>query len=95
MNDDLLRDAFAELRQSEAARAPRFLTLWPARPKRRQAAALRKFFLATVLLIIVALSVRRHEQPSITAWKAPTDFLLVTPGRELLQSTPDMGGTRR
>ena len=95
MNDDLLRDAFAELRRSETVHAPRFTTLWSARPKRRQAAALRKIVFATLLLVIVAISVRRHEQPSITAWKAPTDFLLVTPGRELLQSTPDLGGIRR
>lgn len=27
-------------------------------------------------------------QPSLTTWKAPTDFLLAVPGGELLDSTP-------
>ena len=52
---------------------------------------------AVVLLIVLALVMipRRPPQPSISAWRAPTDFLLQTPGRELLQSVPDMKGTRQ
>jgi hypothetical protein len=61
---------------------------------------LARFAFATLLLIVLLVSVipfvRRSEprpQPSITAWKAPTDFLLATPGRELLQSTPELRGS--
>ena len=37
---------------------------------------------------------RRPEETtaaSITEWKAPTDFLLETPGRELLRTVPEIG----
>jgi hypothetical protein len=30
--------------------------------------------------------------PLITAWRSPTDFLLRTPGEEVLSSTPSFGG---
>ncbi|HYS55429.1 MAG TPA: hypothetical protein VER58_16855 [Thermoanaerobaculia bacterium] len=88
-----LHDAFVTLRREEAARAPRFDRMWHARPQRR---LVPRFAFATMLLIVVALFfvVRRPEppRPSISAWKAPTDFLLATPGRELLQRTPELRG---
>lgn len=39
---------------------------------------------------------RPHLEPgsqvaSITKWKSPTDFLLETPGTELLRTVPDLG----
>ena len=91
MNDDQLREAFAELRRAEAAHVPRFV----AGRRRRPYTALA--FAAVVLLIvlIVAIIPRRPPAPSITTWKAPTDFLLQTPGHELLQSVPDLKGTRQ
>jgi len=98
MNDDLLRQAFAELRRVEAEQAPPFHGPYvePAlsRLRSRLKPVLRLAF-AALLLIIVVLSFRRPPEPSISAWKAPTDFLLATPGRELLQSTPDLKGIRR
>jgi hypothetical protein len=30
--------------------------------------------------------------PLITAWRSPTDFLLRTPGEEILSATPSLGG---
>ena len=88
-----LRDAFDTLRHDEAARAPRFEKMWRARRERR---VVPKLAFAAMLLIIVTavFFVRRPEppRPSITAWKAPTDFLLATPGRELLQKTPELRG---
>ncbi|MDQ6802611.1 MAG: hypothetical protein M3041_17525 [Acidobacteriota bacterium] len=88
-----LRDAFGALRQEEAASAPRFDRMWRARAPR---SFIPRLAFAAMLLITVAVLVFRPEkpQPSITAWKAPTDFLLQTPGRELLQSTPDMRGSQ-
>ncbi len=98
MNDDRLRSAFVELRRTEMGQAPPFHApyLEPAlgrlRSRLRVGAALA---FAAVLLMIVALYFPRPPQPSISTWKAPTDFLLATPGRELLQSTPDLRGIRR
>jgi hypothetical protein len=83
-----LRDAFETLRQQEAASVPRFDRMWHARPARSFTPRLA--FAAMVLIIVAVLALRPEKpQPSITAWKAPTDFLLQTPGRELLQSTPE------
>ena len=91
MNDDQLREAFAELRRAEAAHVPRFVV--GRRPRPYTALA----FAAVVFLIvlIVAIIPRRPPTPPLTTWKAPTDFLLQTPGRELLQSVPDLKGTRQ
>ena len=88
-----LRDAFGTLRQQEEASAPRFDRMWRARAPRSLTPRLA---FAAMVLITVAVLVFRPEkpQPSITAWKAPTDFLLQTPGRELLQSTPELRGNQ-
>jgi hypothetical protein len=93
MNDDLLRQAFAELRRVEGEQAPKFVV--PALRVRDRLKPVLRLAFAALLLIIVVLSFRRPPEPSISAWKAPTDFLLATPGRELLQSTPDLKGIRR
>lgn len=91
MNDNSLRNAFDELRRSEAADVPAFRVAAP-----RRVARLRYAFAAIVLLIAIAIAIVPHhatrQQPSITAWRAPTDFLLQTPGRELLNSVPDLKG---
>ena len=95
MNDDRLRQAFAELRREETARAPEFNRLWSRRPARLST----RLAFAALLLVVVAVSVipiiRRHRTPqiSISEWRAPTDFLLKTPGQELLTSVPDLKGT--
>jgi hypothetical protein len=101
VNDDRLRDAFAELRRVEAERAPQFERLWyvdPARSRLR-VGPFPRLALAALLLLVVVLALvpmlRRPPQPSITAWKAPTDFLLATPGRELLHSTPELRGSHQ
>ena len=96
MNDDRLRSAFAELRRAEADHVPPFHV---GRARSRLHSRLRvgsTFAFAIVLLIILAVSIipRRPPQPSITTWRAPTDFLLKTPGQELLDSVPDLKGTR-
>lgn len=86
--------AFDALRRQEAATAPPFGPMWRARARRSFAPRLA--FAAVLLVVIVATFVLRPErpQPSISAWKAPTDFLLQTPGRELLQSTPELRGSQ-
>lgn len=90
-----LRDAFGTLRAQEAASAPRFDRMWRARAPRSLTPRLA---FAAMLLVTVAVLVFRPPEkprPSITEWKAPTDFLLQTPGRELLTSVPDLKGSRQ
>ncbi|HEY6842820.1 MAG TPA: hypothetical protein VI391_01530 [Thermoanaerobaculia bacterium] len=95
MNDNSLRNAFAELRRVEAAKIPPFRAAGQA----RLPVLHRYAFAAIVLLIVIGVALLPHRsappQPSITAWRAPTDFLLQTPGRELLNSVPDLKGKRQ
>lgn len=98
-SDDTLRRHFAVLRREEEQHAPEFATFWKARAEapRRQA----RWFAATACALIALLALlwirsaqRRPEEKtaaSITEWKAPTDFLLETPGRELLTTVPEIG----
>ncbi len=93
MNDDRLRTAFAELREAETAHVPPFQRLWGRRGRRPYT----RWAFAVVLLVVVAVSIvplvrRRPVEPSISTWHAPTDFLLQTPGRELLETVPDLKG---
>lgn len=100
--DDALRTRFAALRREEARLSPQFAALW--RRKAVHSGRRWRWSVATVCLLIVAavfwVAVFRvrseHTQPnstvaSITEWKAPTDFLLETPGRELLRTVPRFG----
>jgi hypothetical protein len=96
MNDDRLRAAFAELRRVEMAGIPRYAA--PALSRRTSRLRVGSAFAFAVMIVIVLAMVmipRRPPQPSISAWRAPTDFLLKTPGRELLDSVPDLKGTRQ
>jgi len=95
MNDNSLRNAFGELRRAEAAHVPPFHT-----SPSGEVAAKRRVrgyaFAALVLLIAISVAIIPHHtkppQPSLSAWRAPTDFLLQTPGRELVESVPDLKG---
>ena len=90
MNDSDLRDAFHELRDAEAARAPRFAVV--TRPR---VSIWRPLIAAAMLLfVVVAISIlpvrREPDVGSIVDWKAPTDVLLRTPGSELLSTVPQI-----
>ncbi|MGA9353127.1 MAG: hypothetical protein WBV46_05510 [Terriglobales bacterium] len=112
LRDDDLRERFGALRREEEARAPAFAmpsvgrfdrSLWrSAGPLLAVAASV----LAILALILWTRTVTwRLEQErnvaSITGWKAPTDFLLNTPGQELLRTVPaiavphDFAGVQR
>jgi hypothetical protein len=99
LTEDMLRRHFATLRHEEGQQAPEFAMLWKARPRVRR---LQTRWFAAAACILVALlallwirSVQRRADDktiaSITEWKAPTDFLLATPGRELLRTVPEIG----
>ena len=95
MSDDRdLREAFARLRDSERETIPPFRITPPAPHFTPRLA-----FAALVLIVVIAgalFVVRRTREPravpqtevTLSTWRAPTDFLLQTPGRELLSTTP-------
>ncbi|HEV8658877.1 MAG TPA: hypothetical protein VGS96_09610 [Thermoanaerobaculia bacterium] len=93
MNDDDLRTAFAQLRESESKDVPPFLSGVPVPSPARH--NLRLAFVAALLVLLVAVGYfgRKREvmtTTSISTWRAPTDFLLRTPGRELIDSVPQL-----
>ena len=97
--DDDLRRRFATLRAEEEARAPRFVASYAAQARQRSGIPGKLIAATACVAIIVAAafwrpsSPRREGQPvaALAQWKAPTDFLLQTPGRELLQTVPTLG----
>lgn len=100
-DDRDLRERFAGLRAEDQRTAPDFarLSRRPA-PDGRRRRRLRWAAAATLVVLAVVLFRARSEwlsrpspdeAPSITTWKSPTDFLLQTPGRQLLQASPASG----
>jgi hypothetical protein len=93
-----LQARFAELRRQDASQALEFARLTHRRGAERKPFPLRKLAVAVACIAIVALMVARLRPrpplapvPSLTEWKSPTDFLLQTPGRELLKTVPQFG----
>lgn len=97
-----LRAAFAVVRREDAAGAPPFEAVLAAsrRATHRRRPWLVPALTGTMAAVVVAVAVltvaRRPEPrppwaPSIEDWTAPTDFLLETPGMELLETVPSIG----
>lgn len=104
MDDSRLRDLFREAREADEASAPVFRAIPRRRPISRRWPEYMTASLVAALALVVALLVwpkvdTSPREPTPTAadvprfeeWTAPTDFLLETPGRELLSSTPVIG----
>jgi hypothetical protein len=97
--DNTLRRRFAALRREEDQQTPEFALLWQAgagarRPQARWFAAAACALIALLAFLWIRSAQRRPDDKivaSITEWKAPTDFLLETPGRELLRTVPEIG----
>ncbi len=101
-DDCELAERFAELRQ-EVQRAPPPFDPRAYRGAGRRTSARTTWIamaLAAAALLIVAVDVTRRRaspMPSVavdldaTHWRAPTDFLLATPGVELLRDIPELG----
>jgi len=105
-DDRELREGFTRLRAEEERGAPAFSALrghagHAAAPRRRLLAPLA---LAAAAVLAAAMLWRRESPPSppvppaaapsaisLDQWRAPTDFLLQTPGRELLSTVPALG----
>ena len=102
-----LRELFESARRRDEASAPRFHALLrrerPTERAVRLPLALRLAAIAIVLAVVGLLAVsgrvaRPTVAPPVTGeflssarWSGPTDFLLATPGRDLLRSTPRIG----
>jgi hypothetical protein len=96
-----LRRTFAALRREDTEKAPSFEALLAGAPSvrghRRGGLVPLLSGLAAVSLVTVVLAVWtvRHPAPapmaSMAQWTAPTDFLLKTPGREILETVPRFG----
>jgi hypothetical protein len=102
LQDTALRKRFASLRQEEQQQVPTFASLWGRRRLVQRSKVLWFAAGACALVTVAAILLLRSERPnreevltvSITEWKAPTDFLLETPGREILQVVPEIGRWR-
>lgn len=94
-----LRERFARLRAEERLAIPRFRI--EPRPQKR-AAVWRAIAAPAALLLVIAAIVTIRSHPtafsdsdhaivrSVTEWHPPTDFLLQTPGNEMLTTTPQI-----
>jgi len=92
-----LHERFAELRAEERRAVPRF----DAMPRERRRRVAWRMIAATatlLLIVIVSIAIRPHPTKfsdsdraaarSVAEWQPPTDFLLRTPGSDVLASTP-------
>ena len=80
-----MRELFHRLRDEELAHVPPFQV---ARPT----PSWRPLLVALAIVVVTIVAIVHHRRPpvteSIVTWKAPTDFLLRTPGSELLSTVP-------
>ncbi len=95
-NDRDLKAHFANLREEDRGRAPTFGRTVAAVPRRAFHWRI-AFAAAPVLAVAVMLAVRTHRPADaaprqLAVWSSPTAFLLETPGRQLLNQTPQFGG---
>ena len=102
-DDRALATAFAGLRREEEGRTPPFAEVVRRGRARPTPAAgllpIRPLGLAAVVALAVLgvwLGVRVREprpaaMPSLSEWHSPTDFLLATPGRDLLAAPAGWG----
>jgi len=99
-DDKVLRQAFDTLRRHDELRVPSFdgIVRRRAIPIRHRRIIRVAVSALTVLLAIAALEVwhpygprnQRSSAQFILAWRAPTDFLLHTPGSELMSDVPQI-----
>ncbi len=103
-DDRDLRDLFASLRAEEESSAPDLEDLLRRQPVRGRSKSAGRLIAAGALLAAAIAAVvwllpeiekphgyRERPVAFITQWKSPTDFLLDTPGRDLLQTVPSVG----
>lgn len=102
--DDDLRARFVKLRREEEAQTPEFALPTRAFAVRKRRWHFPGLIAATSLLAVMLAGflwvrfgpsasnpISDSSVASLVEWKSPTDFLLETPGRELLQTVPAIG----
>lgn len=104
-DEDLVAGALSEQRRLDEGLAPDFRVLL-ARPRARASRApVRTVLVLAALLLAVGVALRSRSRPpapapnnpasmaagSLATWRAPTDFLLETPGSQLWTSPPVFG----
>jgi hypothetical protein len=100
MSDDDrdLRELFAGLKAEDRGHSPPFRR--PVRTERRRPWSPRLAVAAAIVLIAVVLTrpdaPPRNTSPQLVdpgavTWRSPTDFLLNTPGNELMRTVPTVG----
>ncbi len=106
-NDRLLKRAFQVRRSEHESRVPAFDPMWsrPSNPRPTDHATgviAKKLALGLGLFVLIAIlwravGVNETAEPEVefqfSQWRAPTDFLLETPGRELLGGLPELRTT--
>jgi hypothetical protein len=107
MDENEIRQRFAQLREADRERTPGFAQIYGrARARKSSGAMLRVRPLvigaaAAVVIAAVWLANARSFTPSthtptiaaIAAWRAPSDALLRTPGSEMLGTMPALGAS--
>ena len=93
-----LRAAFQALRREDTAQAPPFEAVVAGAGRRSLFPGWAMLAAASLAAAAIAGALRWRLVPppaatSIGHWTAPTDFLLNTPGRELLETVPPIGGS--
>lgn len=94
-----LRERFRALRTEDQAAAPALdgsLARAHGGGDARRLAPYAVALAAAAVLVVVALlpgrdGARTSPVPSLTDWRSPTDFLLRSPGREILDTLPRFG----
>jgi hypothetical protein len=90
---------FAELRDADRRASPSFEAVLrrPRSPIASSAALSSMMVLAAVVVIAAVVVARRSHSvpagPTLSAWQAPTDVLLSTPGIEVLRSVPSISSS--
>ncbi len=104
-DDRELRELFARLKQDDRAHIPSFRAPAPATATRLPMLPFQLIAVAAaVVLVAIATLMRQDGDPGnraivpvdlrTVAWTSPTDFLLSTPGSDLIRTVPAIGAPR-